>query len=261
MGANFFRRRKPKEPGPRRGRMLWTSIVMALAFLAVLVNAWYIQVNQNDHFLERSRDQHETTIKMTSRRGDILDRSGRELAVTAMMPSIFANPRRIQDPAFEAKRLAGILAGVDQAQLETQLRSKRAFIWVKRHVSPSEANAIREMEQKADRRQRHKPVDIQLEPRRFYPAKGAAGALLGFTDVDGNGLEGMERRQEHVLRGKEYELQGVVDARGRRAARDGTVPADRVSGHSVETTSICRFCWRQRGHLASRLLQWVPRQL
>ena len=107
---------------------------------------------------------------------------------------------------------------------------------MKRHVSPSEANAIREMGQKADRRQRHKPVDIQLEPRRFYPAKGAAGALLGFTDVDGNGLEGMERRQEHVLRGKEYELQGVVDARGRRAARDGTVPADRVSGHSVETT-------------------------
>ena len=116
MGANFFRRRKPKEPGPRRGRMLWTSIVMALAFLAVLVNAWYIQVNQNDHFLERSRDQHETTIKMTSRRGDILDRSGRELAVTAMMPSIFANPvvsrtqplRRNDLPAFwlESTRLS-----------------------------------------------------------------------------------------------------------------------------------------------------------
>jgi cell division protein FtsI (penicillin-binding protein 3) len=235
MSRNFFRRRKPVEPGPRRGRMLWTSIVMALAFLAVLVNAWNIQVNQNEHFLERSRGQHETVIKMTARRGDVLDRSGRELAVTAMVPSVFANPRRIKTPAIEASRLAEIL-DTDRGALQRKLSSGKAFVWLKRHVTSEQATQIRELEQVRDRTQRHKPIDIRLEPRRFYPAQTGAGHLVGFTDIDGKGLEGIEGRHDKTLRGKEYVIDGVTDARGRRAARDGTVPVDRLRGHSVEMT-------------------------
>ncbi len=235
MSRNFFRRQKPTEPGPRRGRMLGTSIIMALAFLAVLVNAWHLQVSQNEHFLERSRGQHETVIKMTARRGDILDRSGRELAVTAMVPSIFANPRRIAEPARDALRLAKIL-GIDQTVIERRLRSRRAFVWLKRHVSPKEAREIRELSQTKDRTQRHKPIDIQLEPRRFYPAQTGAGHLVGFTDIDGKGLEGIEGRYNETLRGKEYTIDGVTDARGRKAARDGAIRVDRLRGNSVETT-------------------------
>ena len=88
---------------------MFLSVFIGLGFVALLVNAWYKQVERNAHYLDKSRKQHHQSVKMVAQRGEIHDRNGRELAVSAMVPSVYAIPRKIADPMPLAQRLAGIL--------------------------------------------------------------------------------------------------------------------------------------------------------
>lgn len=233
MARNVFRRRTPVEPGPRKGRMLILSVFLALAFVGLIIRAWHLQVRRHDHFVERSAGQHETTITLRASRGAIHDRNGRELALTAMVPSVYTDPRFVKNPQAAAAALAPLL-GMDEGVLRDRLgRSKKEFVWLKRHISPAIASKV--MDLKLD------GIQLKQEPRRFYPNRGLAGPLIGFAGIDGIGLEGIERDFDRYLRGKEYTLEGLRDASGRKAMPGGSVPPEHLSGYNVQLTIDARI--------------------
>lgn len=232
MPSNIFRRKKPREVGPQRGRMVLTSVLVALAFAAIMIRAWYVQVHDNERYIGESKRQHQTTVKVSARRGDIFDTNGRELALTAMVPSIYAIPRVVKQPADLARKLAAILQ-LEPTRLQRKLASNRAFVWVKRHVTKEEAQAVKALEQKS--------LGFRNEPHRFYPNGGLLGAILGFAGIDGKGLEGLERDWDTFLRGRKHTLDALTDAKGRRALSGGAAPMDKWAGRSLKLTIDARI--------------------
>ncbi|MEZ4474073.1 MAG: penicillin-binding protein [bacterium] len=232
MARNVFRRTAPIEPGPRRGRILILSVFLALAFVGLIVRAWDLQVLRHDHFQKRSAGQHETTITLRASRGAIYDRNGRELALTAMVPSIYAVPRVLQDPGAASAALAGLL-DLDVQGLRERLSTDKAFTWLRRHVSPAVAKQVMALNLAG--------IDQRDEPRRFYPNRSLAGPLIGFAGVDGVGLEGIERDFDRYLAGKEYTLEAVRDAAGRKAMPGGALPPEHLTGYDVTLTIDSRI--------------------
>jgi cell division protein FtsI (penicillin-binding protein 3) len=232
MGRNVLRRRLPAEPGPRRARMVVLSVLIGLSFIALLANAWYRQVERNAHYLNKSRNQHRQSVKLVAQRGEIHDRNGRELAVSAMVPSVYAIPSKLDDPGPLAQQLSTILE-VDVAQLHRRLSRKNNFIWLKRHVTTAEADAVMALGNPA--------LQLRQEPRRFYPNRGLAGALLGFAGIDGHGLEGIERDFDRYLRGKEYEFEGIRASGSRLSMSQGSLPPENLSGYTLKLTIDTRI--------------------
>ena len=232
MARNVLRRRVPLEPGPRRARMMCLSVFIGLGFIALLVNAWYKQVERNAHYLQESRKQHHQSVKMVAQRGEIHDRNGRELAVSAMVPSVYAIPSKVNDPMPLAQQLAGIL-DVDLAVLQRRLARNNNFIWLKRHVTPAEASAVMALG--------HPGLQLRQEPRRFYPNRTLGGAILGFAGIDGRGLEGVERDFDRYLRGKEYEFDGLRASGQRLSMSQGSLPPENLSGYTLELTIDARI--------------------
>src|SRR5690606_28290227 len=126
----------------------WTRIrffivggAISLCFLGIAYRAYGLQVRNQDHFLELAQRQHLRTLEIPAPRGNIYDRDGAELAVNANVDSVFANPRAVVDVTSTSEKLAAIL-DVDNRELESRLASRRYFAWVKRHITPDQAEKI-----------------------------------------------------------------------------------------------------------------------
>jgi cell division protein FtsI (penicillin-binding protein 3) len=206
--------------------------LLVLAYCGVMARSWYLQTQRHADFVERSEGQHRSAIKLRARRGDIVDRKGRELAISAMVPSVSAIPAMVPDPLGTAQKLATLL-GVDPEVIGRRLARGNQFAWIKRHVTPAEAKAVEAAGLQG--------VELADEPRRFYPNRSIAGALLGFAGVDGEGLEGIERDFDRFLRGKEYVVGSLRDARGRQLMTGGYLPVEHLSGHKLELTLDLRI--------------------
>ncbi len=232
MAGNVFRRRTPVEPGARKGRMLALSVLMACLFGGLITRSWWLQIERHGHFADRSERQHRSTMTLTAPRGPIYDRERTLLAETAMWPSIYAIPRVIQDPDALAVQLAKILP-TDVETLKRRLNSKKAFVWLARHVEAGVADQIAALQLKA--------VAIRKEPRRLYPRRALAGALVGFAGIEGSGLEGIERDFDRYLKGRKYVVDALRDGAGRYALPEGALPSEQISGHGVVLTIDARI--------------------
>ena len=126
------------------------------------------------------------------RRADILDRNGDLLATTLPSWSLSADPRAVWDPAETAMRLAEVLPDVDVEDLTAKLGDQdRRFVWVRRALTPRQKEAVFNLGLEG--------VWFEQESRRVYPGGRLAGHLLGFTNVDGKGVEGLEHAFEARL--------------------------------------------------------------
>lgn len=210
-----------------RTRMgLVVAVVLAM-FCAVVGRVYYLQTVEVDHLIEKASDQTRREIKLKAKRGSIIDRSGVELAVSVEAPSIAIRPGLIDDHDAVAAQLAEILE-MDVARVRKKFESKSRFVWVKRQADPAAGDQIRELDLRG--------VEIHPEAKRFYPLKERAGQLIGFTNIDGVGLEGLERALEDEIAGKEYRLTGFRDARGRTLLTQKTPEFKRFEGNSVQLT-------------------------
>ncbi len=208
---------KGVEPSPEARSRRWLRIRMALVCLlllsgavAVLARAHQLQVVEGSEHRSTAERQQLRDIHLAPRRGTIRDRHGAELAVSVDADSVFANPRELReagiDPHLAALRLAEIL-GVDQGRLEQRLRSDRLFVWVERQVTPEEAAAVTSL--------RLPGVATTPEARRYYPNRSLAAHILGFANVDGEGMEGIELGMNEALQGSTTSVPALRDRRGR----------------------------------------------
>jgi cell division protein FtsI (penicillin-binding protein 3) len=156
-------------------------------------------------------------------RGLILDRRGVELAISTEVYSLVAHPRQIKNADLISGELAPVL-GLPALDLKKILTRARPFVFVRRHLTPEREEAFRVWKDRtasrarATRKQGERPDEDAIylipEARRYYPQQCLAGPILGFCDIDGNGLEGLEHVFNQELYGQPKNIVNMLDARG-----------------------------------------------
>jgi cell division protein FtsI (penicillin-binding protein 3) len=177
-----------------------------LFFATIGVKATYLQVFRGSWLSQKAADQYEVSYKSAGKRGTIFDRNLREMAVSIDVESIAAHPKQIENP----KKVAGLLSKalkINRRDLAKKLYSNKKFVWIERKVTPKEAEAVKKLEIDG--------LDFVPEHKRFYPNRTLAAQLIGFTDIDDHGLEGLEFYYNDELSGSVFEYTVLRDAHGR----------------------------------------------
>jgi cell division protein FtsI (penicillin-binding protein 3) len=202
----------PGIPHAARVRAYLAALVVIAGLSGVAWRAWALQIHEGDRYRVLAARQHALTVEIPAPRGDVLDAHGRPLAVTADAESIWAHPRDIRDVTDTAARIAALIGG-NPAALEAKLGGDRRFLWLARHVTPELARRVREA--------RLPGIEVGTEPRRWYPERSIGGTVIGRSDIDGNGVDGVELAMNAQLTGQRGEGSGLRDVRGKRMFADG----------------------------------------
>ncbi len=157
-------------------------------------------------FKKKAKKGHLTLVKLPAFRGTILDRKGRELAISLPTRSIYLSPKFLPEPKDVVKVLAEYL-GMDEPLLLEKIDRNRNFVWVKRKVEREDYERIEKLHLSG--------VGFCKEFKRVYPKGILASHILGFVDIDGQGLEGIERKNDELLKGESGWHILIKDAKGR----------------------------------------------
>ncbi|MCP4680723.1 MAG: penicillin-binding protein [Desulfobacterales bacterium] len=207
---------KLKEKKWIRFRIYMVGVFFLIGLGIIVVRSYNLQVLQKDHLEAMARDGYISITKLPSKRGTIFDREGHELALSIEAVSVYAHPGQIKEKVKTATRLALIL-GERKNSILKRLQSDRSFVWIKRKIAPDWANQIKGLNLAG--------VDMITETRRYYSCREIAAHLIGFVGVDNQGLEGLEKKYEHYLRGPQHRLIHTKDAFGRPFAINRSIPS------------------------------------
>jgi cell division protein FtsI (penicillin-binding protein 3) len=189
----------------------------------------YLQVYRHNDYVAKAERQHKRTLTVPAIRGDIVDRENRVLATSAEVETVYAVPTEIDDPTSTASALCHALKDCTRDFLATLTdrlsKEERSFQYVKRHVSPEEADAVRAL--KLD------GIGFMNESHRFYPNRDLLGPVLGYVGLDNNGLAGIEAKFEQTIRGTDGKVIVVTDAKRHAFERLERPP---TAGASIELT-------------------------
>ncbi|MBT8138715.1 MAG: penicillin-binding protein 2 [Gammaproteobacteria bacterium] len=190
-----------------RVKLLWAAL--ALAMFALFARLAYLQISDGDkgHLFIKHQGDLRVLRKETipAGRGEIVDRHGNLLAYSTPVQTVWANPRAFEYNQHAVKQLAGIL-DIDQALLAKRLRSKKGFVYLKRQVDPDTAQRVLSLDLAG--------VHAQREYKRYYPAAEFASHLIGFTDIEDRGQEGVELAYDEMLSGEPGQRQVMRNAIG-----------------------------------------------
>lgn len=212
---------------PSRARRYVLLMVMLCGFSAVLFRLVSLQVLQAAELTAKADRQHQKTVSLEGARGTIVDRHGKVLAMNMEVPSVFGIPTALDNPAKTARSLSPVLH-VRTDELEKKLRQDRSFVWLARRLNPEQGHRIERMPMEG--------VGLIMEGRRFYPKGPLLAHVLGFAGMDGEGLEGLERRYESQLHGEKRVAVLQRDAKGRTVFPKGQAEQSPASGHSLAVT-------------------------
>jgi len=187
-------------------RMRWIALIFGLCFVIILSRAFYIQIIKKDWLSQEASKQYIKYHRSPAKRGSIFDRHKHEMAVTTASHSVFAHPAKIQNKKIAAQKIAEILK-ISNKKLYQLFSENRQFVWIKRLIDPAQALAIRKLE--------FSGINVVSEQGRAYPNKTLASQVIGFTGIDGNGLEGLEYYYNTTLAGKQWITETKRDAFGR----------------------------------------------
>lgn len=178
-------------PATRHGLLLGSLFVAAGS---VIARAGYLQLFQDDFLQKQGEQRFLRKVEVPARRGMILDRNGEPLAVSSPVDSIWVKPRELLQQRERWPALASLL-GMKVGQIEEELagREGREFVYLRRHLQPDKAQQILQLKIPG--------VHSMREYRRYYPDAEITSHLLGFTDIDGNGQEGLEKAFDAQLHG------------------------------------------------------------
>ena len=184
------------------------TAVLALSAVGLLGRAGYLQMNRGEFLRDQGNARHVRTVSSHAPRGVIRDRHGTALAMSTAIESIWADPREAVHARERWPTLAEAL-GLKPSEVEMKLleRSKRSFVYLKRHVDPETAARARALAVPG--------VYFEREFRRYYPEAEVVAHVVGFTNIDGQGQEGVEVAYDSVLRGVAGAKQVIQDRLGR----------------------------------------------
>jgi cell division protein FtsI (penicillin-binding protein 3) len=198
---------------------------VALGFVGLGARAAYIQVFNNDFFQRQGEVRFNRTLELPANRGRILDRNGLILASSVPAPSIWAIPEDVSLDDTERATLAKLL-DIAPVELAKKLADEdKSFVWLKRQIDPETAKKIAEL--------KFKGIYQRTEYRRQYPEGEAAAHVVGFTDVEDKGQEGVELLFNSTLLGRPGTRHVIKDRLGRAVEQVGETVAP-IAGQDVQ---------------------------
>lgn len=193
-----------------RSRLYVVFALMMVGFILISARLIFVQWYQHDEWVARALQAQKKSVTIEAERGTIYDRKGRVLAINIDRPSIYAVPVAIEEPMSVSRRLAPIL-DIPQKALLRKLRKPKQFVWLRRKISPEKMEKIK--------KENIPGIGFITESKRIYPRGALFGHLLGFAGLDNQGLEGVERKYDEILRGEKGGLILERDAYGKPVFR------------------------------------------
>jgi len=179
-----------------------------LVATSLLARAVHLQVLDKEFLNQQADTRHLRTETISAHRGAITDRHGEPLAISTPVDSIWANPAELSGAVDQLPQLAKLL-GVEPQNIMNRVTREmtKEFVYLKRHLSPDRAARVMALKVPG--------VNVQREYRRYYPAGEVVGHLVGFTNIDDKGLEGLELAYNHWLSGEIGKKRVLKDRLGR----------------------------------------------
>ncbi len=167
--------------------------LLIIAFIVLVIRIGKVQLTDHHKYVQLAKQQQSKKIDMPARRGMILDRNGTKLAESLQLGSVYADPAEIQDITYAAHQLSKVLK-LKSSKLTNLLNKDKRFVWIKRKINDKDIDAVERLSLKG--------IYVKREYLRFYPNRQLAAHVLGFTDVDEKGLDGIELLYNDTLSGK-----------------------------------------------------------
>jgi cell division protein FtsI (penicillin-binding protein 3) len=209
---------------PWRSRFL--VMMVGLGFLALAGRALYVQILESDFFQKKGEERFASTVQLPASRGRILDRHGQILAISVNAPTISANPQQFKADNEQKRALVSLLR-MPLKEFNAKLNDDGAYVVLKRQIDDGVARQIKALGIKG----------LHVEPGyiRRYPENEAAAHVVGFTDIEDKGQEGIELTFQRQLQGTTGSRGVVKDRLGRVVEELGepVVPRD---GRDVQLT-------------------------
>ncbi|MDA7792588.1 penicillin-binding transpeptidase domain-containing protein [Glaciecola sp.] len=200
-------------PATMYWRFVFVVICICLVFTGIGVRAAFIQVIEPDQLIKQGDNRTKRVREAAAHRGLIMDRNGQELAVSIPVQAIYADPKIIaqQNSLADVRRwdaLAKVLKNDTQALMAKVSNPKRRFVYLQRQVTPAMANYVDELDIPG--------VYLRDESRRYYPSGEVSAHVIGFTNVDDKGIEGIEYLFNDYLTGTPDRRYIRRDGKGRQ---------------------------------------------
>ncbi|WP_150266277.1 stage V sporulation protein D [Paenibacillus tepidiphilus] len=213
-----------------RRRMLWTLLGLAVLFGSLAVRLAYVQLLQGEKLSARAEESWRRNIPYTAKRGEILDRQGTALAYNISSPTVYAVPVQVKDKQGTAKQLAPLL-GMSEMKLTTLLSKSESSVKLQpggRKITMELAASVRDLQLPG--------IIVAEDNKRYYPYGDLAAHILGFTGIDNQGITGVERIYDKLLKGMDGNVSYLSDAGGRLMPGSSEKYTEPQEGLSLQLT-------------------------
>ncbi len=215
----------PKKITKKRLRIILG--VVSTIVLLLGIRLFYLQVFKNEELKKGALEQWTKGISIKSNRGIIYDRKGKKLAVSVTAYTVWATPADIKNPEETSNALAEVLK-MEKEEVLKKLTKKTSTEKIKQWITRDEALELRKLNLRG--------ITVVDESKRYYPYGNFASYILGFTDIDNNGLYGVEKTYDKYLSGIPGKWVKTTDAANRQMPYDGEKIYDSTDGLSVVLT-------------------------
>jgi cell division protein FtsI (penicillin-binding protein 3) len=191
-----------------RSRIYVLMVGFCMAYLAVVGRMTDLTLSSHAQVAEETKTKQIPSQEIISnvKRADVLDREGKILATSLKTSSLYADPKYIFDPKDAARKLISVFPEMTYDEVLKKIDSdKRRFVWLKRNLTPKQIYAANRLGIPG--------IEFLNETRRVYPYGALTSHVMGYADVDGKGLSGMERAMDKALRDSKEPLQTTIDIR------------------------------------------------
>lgn len=212
--------------------------VLSLGFVALMARAVYLQIDESDALIQQADSRSIRTKDIVTYRGNIVDRNGVELASSIPVKSVSMDVTEVykKSPLLaedEWNKLA-VIVGKTPKKLKQWMskRKNRQFVWLARHIDPQKANLVAKLGLPG--------VYLKNESRRYYPSAEISAHIVGFTNVDDQGLEGLERSYDDWLTGQAGEEKVLLDL-NRRVIEQKNIITEAKTGSVLQLSIDARI--------------------
>ncbi len=227
-------------------RIALLFMAIFLFFIVIFYRLLCFQVIEAHSLEEKALSQRLKRVELPSRRGNIFDRDGEDLALSVEVVDINATPYLIKNPREVARKLAPYL-GQSEEEIYRKLTRKTGFVYLAKKVDAEIAEKIKEMKIEG--------IGFIQNHRRVYPCNELAAQVIGFVGSENKGLEGLELKYDSVLKGKSGYFLVEEDPVGR------PVPGGLMEGEKPKDGNCLRLTLdREIQHEAERVLREVVKQ-
>lgn len=222
-------------------RLFLVKIVLSIFFLIVIFRLALIMFVEHEVYLSRARSQQIKKEEIPAKRGNIYDRKGRQLAISLEKDSIFIDPSEVKNESLQI--LAGYI-NFDEERIKTFDKNRR-FLWIARKIDYSLAEKIKA--------EKLSGVGFVTEGARFYPNGYLASHVIGFVNMDDNGVEGVERYYDNYLRAHKASKIVLRDAAGKKLSDGNFLEA---KGNDIILTIDEGLQYIVEKHLDEAMKRW-----